>query len=727
MIKKLEEQSLQLSTELSQKVGRISFIYVQRFLEIRRRDEKIIFYDRHKQKLLNLGLDISKIDLNNSIVRNLSSRILSDSEKCALNKGLNYSILSPHLDLLNLQTEFENLYQEIRPILQQPQRTELKRMLLNFYSKYKSSYFHYRKNGFHNISQDEENALKSLKNDSSIVICKPDKGQGVVILDKHKYVTGMNKILEDKSVFKLVEKDNNLSNLAKFQRFLYRLKKNNSLDDEVYQFIRPTAAATPSLYGLPKIHKQNTPLRPILSTIGSYSYQSSVWLNKILDPLRKHPATIKDSFEFVEKITQMPDLQNRTLASFDAKNLFTNIPLKFTIDIILRKLFPDSETKLFGMNKNQFKKLLNWTCINGTLQFNGKFYQQIDGVAMGSPLAPAFADIFMNWVLDEISKKSTTSFKIYRYVDDLFLSFNNSEDIDLIFDLFNSIHSKLKFTKEIETNSQISFLDVYIIKTDKAIQTKIYRKPTFTGCYMKWNSYVPLRYKQNLVLTLLERAYKICNSYTLIHKEFERISDLLQRNGFPKAFIDNQIYKFLNKKQKPTISCQIQSSDNSITSSANPKLFFLKLPYLHILSTNIKKEINRFFHKTNINARFVLINETFNIGKYFSHKDRQLLLRRSNVVYKINCSCGDTYIGQTKRNLINRLNEHIPKFSKQETDVTKHLIENSNHKINANSVKILSYANNWRKLLIKETLFIQKLEPNLNIDQTSTNLFLFNT
>ena len=145
------------------------------------------------------------------------------------------------------------------------------------------------------------------------------------------------------------------------------------------------------------------------------------------------------------------------------------------------------------------------------------------------------------------------------------------------------------------------------------------------------------------------------------------------------------------------------------------------------MSTNIKKEINGFFHKTNINARFVLINEIFNIGKYFSHKDKQLLLRRSNVVYKINCSCGDTYIGQTKRNLINRLNEHNPKFSKQETDVTKHLIENSNHKINTNSVKILSYANNWRKLLIKETLFIQKLEPNLNVDQTSTNLFLFNT
>ena len=100
---------------------------------------------------------------------------------------------------------------------------------------------------------------------------------------------------------------------------------------------------------------------------------------------------------------------------------------------------------------------------------------------------------------------------------------------------------------------------------------------------------------------------------------------------------------------------------------------------------------------------------------------------RSNVVYKINCSCEDTYIGETKRYLINRLNVHKLNFSKQETDVTVHLFENNNHKIDTNSVKIPSYANNWRKLLIKETLLTQKLEPNFNFDQTSTKLFLFNT
>ena len=55
--------------------------------------------------------------------------------------------------------------------------------------------------------------------------------------------------------------------------------------------------------------------------------------------------------------------------------------------------------------------------------------------------------------------------------------------------------------------------------------------------------------------------------------------------------------------------------------------------------------------KINPNFKFVLMEETFKIGKYFTYKDKQLVLWQSNVVYTITCNCGDSYIGQTKRNL----------------------------------------------------------------------------
>ena len=95
-----------------------------------------------------------------------------------LSKGSNYCIPVPYIDLLNVQTEFENLYQEIRPFLKQQQETEFKRILIYLYSKFKSSYFHFKNTGMQNLTKEEQLSLKSLKNDQSIIICKPDKSQG---------------------------------------------------------------------------------------------------------------------------------------------------------------------------------------------------------------------------------------------------------------------------------------------------------------------------------------------------------------------------------------------------------------------------------------------------------------------------------------------------------------------------------------------------------------------
>ena len=120
------------------------------------------------------------------------------------------------------------------------------------------------------------------------------------------------------------------------------------------------------------------------------------------------------------------------------------------------------------------------------------------------------------------------------------------------------------------------------------------------------------------------------------------------------------------------------------------------------------------------------MEETFNIGKYFTYKDKQLVPRRSNVVHKITSSYGGSYIGQRKRNLQFRIKEHKPGLFKNDTDVSEHLIENPDHRIDFNNVNSLAHSNNWRKLLIKETLLIRNQKPSLNIDQSSVTLYLFN-
>jgi len=85
------------------------------------------------------------------------------------------------------------------------------------------------------------------------------------------------------------------------------------------------------------------------------------------------------------------------MCSFDVKSLFTNIPVDFTVNLILDKVFAVKESKFHGLNRTEPRKMLNWTCKNTVLQFNEKYYTQVDGVAMGSMIAPLMADVFMNW------------------------------------------------------------------------------------------------------------------------------------------------------------------------------------------------------------------------------------------------------------------------------------------------------------------------------------------
>ena len=116
---------------------------------------------------------------------------------------------------------------------------------------------------------------KTIKRLVCFSFCKPDKSNGVVLLNKSDYVKKMENILLDKSKFK-PSTNNILKQLKKFQSFLFRLEKSGSINQEIYNRIRPTSTSLRTLYGLPKIHKENTPLRPTLSSTGNYNHKCAI-------------------------------------------------------------------------------------------------------------------------------------------------------------------------------------------------------------------------------------------------------------------------------------------------------------------------------------------------------------------------------------------------------------------------------------------------------------------
>ena len=95
----------------------------------------------------------------------------------------------------------------------------------------------------------------------------------------------------------------------------------------------------------------------------------------------------------------------------------------------------------------------------------------------------------------------------YHYVDDTFCLFKNEKDADSFHIQLNSMHSSLKFTVEKESDHQLTFLDVSVNKTSTVFLTSVYRKPTFCGLYMRWDSFCPQQRKINLIKTLVYRAF----------------------------------------------------------------------------------------------------------------------------------------------------------------------------------------------------------------------------
>jgi len=121
--------------------------------------------------------------------------------------------------------------------------------------------------------------------------------------------------------------------------------------------------------------------------------------------------------------------------------------------------------------------------------------------------------------------------------------------------------------------------------------------------------------------------------------------------------------------------------------------------------------------------QFRFIHDT-NEKKSFTYKDKQNHLRHSSEVYKLTCTCGSNYIGQTRQNLITRINEH--KFD-QRSEVCKHLLVNPTHRFNFKQPEIFGSIVGQKEFHLLESLLIQQYQPDHNVDGSSIPLLLFNT
>ena len=154
--------------------------------------------------------------------------------------------------------------------------------------------------------------------------------------------------------------------------------------------------------------------------------------------------------------------------------------------------------------------------------FNEQYYEQVDGLAMGSPLSATLANVFLSHHEQQWINNCPPSFKpkyYKRYVDDTFLLFDNEEQANQFLDYMNNRHPRIKFTIETEENNKLPFLDLLISKRNNTFDLSIYRKPTFTNLGVNFISACYENFKMNTFNTLFFRAYKLSSTYEAFHKE----------------------------------------------------------------------------------------------------------------------------------------------------------------------------------------------------------------
>ena len=247
--------------------------------------------------------------------------------------------------------------------------------------------------------------------------------------------------------------------------------------------MRPKASSFGQAHGMPNIHKNYTDIplfRPIVETNTMPHYNVGKFLSSLLNLLTFNEYNFTDSFKAVSAIKAIQQNlfdERFRFVSFDIESLFTNLPLKRTLNLVLKRVFTDGliDTTL---SKRTLKLLLD-ACTKTVFLFDNTLYEQIDGVSMASCLAPVLANI----VLTEFDKLVVDDFvnsgilKLYRrYVDDTLVLMKVS-DIPFVLNKFNSLDKNLKFTVDTFDSGKVHFLDLEISQSG----SNIYRKPTHTG------------------------------------------------------------------------------------------------------------------------------------------------------------------------------------------------------------------------------------------------------
>jgi hypothetical protein len=339
--------------------------------------------------------------------------------------------------------------------------------------------------------------------------------------------------------------------------------------------------------------------------------------------------------------------------------------------------------------------------------FNDKHYLQVHGTAMGTKMAPSFANLFLGRFETNALKNAPFKPRTWlRYIDDInMIRTEGSDNLKIFIDYLNNIHPTIKFTSSHSPNN-VPFLDVNVFINDGIIETDLYCKPTDKHQHLLFSSCHPCHTKKAIPFSLALRLRRICSTDQAFNTRSAELTSYLLKRGYNRYFLSRQIERASNIPRNLAIQPKEKRTSNRIpfivtynpSLPSIPSIFKKNLSLLH--SSNRCKTIFAqpplVAFRRSPNLRDVLVkaklpsnainsNSQLPPGsyrceqncltcKYISHGqthytftstgetryiNTHMTCNTKNVIYMIHCTkCNLQYIGETKRKLKERFNEH---------------------------------------------------------------------
>ena len=394
-----------------------------------------------------------------------------------------------------------------------------------------------------NISSQERKALSTLRSRTDIVIKPADKGSATVVMSLEDYLTKVMCHLNNDQFYEKLQHDPTEQFSDDITSLLADMFSRRVIDKHTLEFLRPRDVRTSRFYVLPKIHKAGVPGRPIVSSCGCPTEKISLFVDYHLNPLvRNVPSFIKDTNDFLCKLQDLQNIPpNSLLVTLDVSSLYTNIPHDEGIEACREAL---NSREVLSPPTEDIINLISSILTKNNFTFDDQHYLQVHGTAMGTRMAPSYANLFMGKLeRDLLSYTTNIPSSWWRYIDDIFAIWPHGErNLEIFLNELNSFHPTIKFTAEWSKES-VTFLDTRVINKEGRLTTDLYTKPTDTHQYLHRSSCHPPHCKKSIAYSQALRLRRICDQ----DLDFQRHITNLKTHLVQRGYDDEEVQLQLNK------------------------------------------------------------------------------------------------------------------------------------------------------------------------------------